>query len=486
MSELESEPNAIAPRTLPADATWRWWLQGVRSAWLLRPHWPADAASPALVLWLMLASALWQVLMQRLTIEGPATFYWPALMSNWFQTALGAWVCWVLAPQRADEAHAPHAPHDRAPSASALFAAYAAQTLALSVMIGFVYVLLMRLGVLQGADTVGWTAWLVWWSAMLWFLLAQGLLFWRAGHGTAQVRGAFVALLSVVALASIWAQPLRLWYPAAREDAEAVADKPLQLTPAVLEAQMSALPKALAALEAQRPGVIDVYALTFAPYADEDVFLRESRLVASVIEERFDARGRSLQLVNHKTTVQTQPWATPANLERALRDIAARMDRDEDILFIHLTSHGARSGQLSVAFWPLAIDTLTPQALKAALDAAGIRHRVISVSACYSGSWLAPLADDDTLVMTAADAEHTSYGCGRGSELTYFGRAVFDEALRSTRSFESAHASARDVIDQREKSAGKKDGFSNPQIHVGGAIRERLQKLEQQLEAARP
>jgi Peptidase C13 family len=461
MSDVESEPLATAPRESPPNTKWSWWQEGVRSAWLLRPRWPSDTASPALVLWLMLAGTLSQVLMQRLYIEGPATFYWPALMSGWFQTAVGAWVCWALAPQY----HA-HAPHDRAPSASALFTAYAAQTLALSVMVGFVYVALMRLGVLEGADMVGWTAWLVWWSAMLWFLVAQGLLLWRAGHSTAPVRGMYVAVLSAVALASTWAQPLRLWYPAPREEAEAVTDKPLELTPAALEAQMSALPKALAALEAQRP-----------------VFLRESRLVASVIEERFDARGRSLQLINHKTTVQTQPWATPANLERALRDIAARMDREEDILFIHLTSHGARSGQLSVAFWPLAIDTLTPQTLKAALDGAGIRHRVISVSACYSGSWLAPLADEHTLVMTAADAAHTSYGCGRGSELTYFGRALFDEALRSTHSFELAHAKARDVIDQREKQAGKKDGFSNPQIQVGAAIRERLQMLERQLDA---
>jgi len=47
--------------------------------------------------------------------------------------------------------------------------------------------------------------------------------------------------------------------------------------------------------------------------------------------------------------------------------------------------------------------------------------RVISVSACCSGSWIAPLAGDTALVMTAADADHTSYGCGRRSELTFFG-----------------------------------------------------------------
>ena len=31
----------------------------------------------------------------------------------------------------------------------------------------------------------------------------------------------------------------------------------------------------------------------------------------------------------------------------------------------------------------------------------------------------------EALVMTAADAQHTSYGCGNSSELTFFGKAVF-------------------------------------------------------------
>ena len=95
------------------------------------------------------------------------------------------------------------------------------------------------------------------------------------------------------------------------------------------------------------------------------------------------------------------------------------------------------------------------------------------------------MADDDTLVMTAADADHTSYGCGRGSELTYFGRAMFDEQLRNqTFSFEAAHAAARRLIDEREKQAGKSDGYSNPQIRVGAAMRERLAMLESQRKAA--
>ena len=72
------------------------------------------------------------------------------------------------------------------------------------------------------------------------------------------------------------------------------------------------------------------------------------------------------------------------------------------------------------------------------------------------------------------------YGCGRGSELTYFGRAMYDEQLRSSWSFETAHARARTVIEQREREAGKSDGYSNPQIRVGDAIRTKLAALEAQ------
>ena len=86
--------------------------------------------------------------------------------------------------------------------------------------------------------------------------------------------------------------------------------------------------------------------------------------------------------------------------------------------------------------------------------------------------------------MTAADADHTSYGCGSKSTLTFFGQAMYDEQLRHTWSFEQAHAAARKIIDQREREAGKDDGYSNPQISVGPRIRERLKALEARLAAS--
>jgi hypothetical protein len=79
--------------------------------------------------------------------------------------------------------------------------------------------------------------------------------------------------------------------------------------------------------------------------------------------------------------------------------------------------------------------------------------------------------------MTAADKDHTSYGCGSKSDLTFFARAVFDEQLRETLSFEDAFNAAVPVIKQREIDAKKSDGFSNPQIAVGKNIRAVLDEL---------
>ena len=201
-------------------------------------------------------------------------------------------------------------------------------------------------------------------------------------------------------------------------------------------------------------------------------------MVAEVMAQRFDAQGRTLQLVNHPGTAETLPWATGANLARALQRIGQVMDPREDVVFIHLTSHGARDGQLAVGLWPLTLTPVTPQALKGWLDGAGIPQRIVSISACYSGSWVKPLATEASLVMTAADADHTSFGCGRRSPLTFFGRALYDEQLRTrTLSFTQAHAAAREVIRQREIDAGKDDGYSNPQIKVGARIGPVLERL---------
>lgn len=464
-----------------------WWAQGVRTALLMRPRWQGLQVSPANLCWLALVATAAAIGFERLYIDGPARFYWPALMSGAVWLVAWAWICWWVVP--ADPLPADAVPRaKRAPSGAGLLSMMLAQTLPLTLCIGLLMVPVAQ-GEVDLQQAFGpWAAWLLMLLPMLWPALAQIVLLWRSATARPRIKLAGCVLLVLASvLMAVGASSVRHWYPEApRPSAGDDGDDAFTLTQELIELQPALMAERLKALRPQRKKAIDVYVITFAPYAEADVFRRESQLVADVMAQRFDADGRTLQLVNHRDAAHDWPWATPLNLQRAIRHVAALMDREQDVLFIHLTSHGAQSGELAASFWPLEVEAVTPTHLRQWLDDAGIRFRILSISACYSGSWVTPLADPDTLVMTAADSDHTSYGCGRRSDLTFFGRAMYGEQLRQTRSFEQAHAQARLVIDQREKEAGKTDGYSNPQIAMGQGMRDRLARLEAQLDKTGP
>jgi len=478
MNDTTAGEASPSEHAIPRGALGAWWTQGARSIVFQAPDWNGLKLTPAVMAILWLIPAAIAVGIERLGFDGPARFYWPALLSSgWMHLVVWLFVSWGLMRGRPAGAPAPRDP-------LALLAMLCAQTVPMQFLLALVFVPLMRNGAFGESSPLFAISRALWVASLLWMFAVQGVLLWRIG--VRRPRPLLLALGSIVAvtLLQLFYMPLRHWYP---QRAESTAEEKLpqfRLTQEVVEAQGQVLARDLQALKPQRRGHIDLYAITYAPNADENVFSRESALVASVMQERFDAVGRTMELVSRRDQSPRSAWATPLNLRRAIVRVAALMNRDEDVLFIHLTSHGARNGELASSMWPLEVDALTPQQLKGWLDDAGIRHRVISVSACYSGSWITPLAGDDTLVMTAADADHTSYGCGRHSDLTFFGRAMFDEQLRRTLSFEHAHAAARTVIEQREKEAKKSDGFSNPQIAVGTKIRDTLVRLAAQLAGA--
>jgi hypothetical protein len=454
-----------------------WWWQGLRSVLLLRVDWGGLSVSPEILAWLAMAPFLVAIAIARLYIVGEAVFFPPALLYGWLGTVVAIWISWLLVPDRRLEGE------PGPPSMAHLFAMLSSQSMFLLLVTGLSSLLVVR-GLHLASEQEHQPVYLLTaWGLIAWMAATQLFLVWRIK--TAAIGSRWTASIFVVALlaTTVFVESPSYWSAAAVQGPEAAAREPFRLTQELIERQLSVLQEKLGAVGAGRAGAVNLYAITFAPYADEDVFRRESELVTHVMQQRFGADGKSIQLVNSAATAHEMPWATPLNLRRAIQRVADVMDRERDVLFIHLTSHGARSGQLAAAFWPLTVDVVTPALLKAWMDEAGIRYRIISVSACYSGSWLEPLSDPGTLVMTAADADHTSYGCGRGSEFTYFGRAMYAEELQRTWSFEQAHASARLLIERRERDAGKTDGYSNPQILMGDAIRPRLAQLAMERQA---
>lgn len=265
------------------------------------------------------------------------------------------------------------------------------------------------------------------------------------------------------------------------EIAEEPALEPAITEEAVWHAQPLTLQREFAALLPQRPNTDDLYAVGFAGEAGENVFMHEVNALRTTLERRFDAHGRVVSLINNDRTARDVPIATVSNLAATLRRIGKLIDREHDLVMVYLTSHGSEQHELSVLYEPLQLEQLDAAKLARMLDQAGIKWRVIILSACYAGGFIDALKNDQTLILTAADATHPSFGCGPDSDMTYFGRAFVEHALQQTRSLTEAFARAQIEIRQREASEGQED--SNPQMFVGTQIAAKLQRLQQRLDA---
>ncbi len=248
------------------------------------------------------------------------------------------------------------------------------------------------------------------------------------------------------------------------------------------EPEHALLDRQLAALLPQRPGKVDIYFIGIGAYFEQDVFLKEVHTVRRLFDSRFDTRTRSVVMANSPNRGIATPPASVEGLRRALIYVADLMDPEEDVVFLHLTSHGSASHELWFTYGGREGTHLTPAMLKGYLEEAQIPYRMISVSACYSGGFVAPLADERSLIVTSADRERNSFGCSSDSEITYFSEALFGSALQETYSFEEAFRRADQLILEKERRQGFR--HSLPQIYVGEAIKEKLARIEYQLKRA--
>ena len=244
----------------------------------------------------------------------------------------------------------------------------------------------------------------------------------------------------------------------------------------VQDDQQRLLAAALADVAPGEPGRTDLFFIGFAGFAAEDVFLHEAQAARAVLDRRFGTAGRSMLLVNNPETVAALPLASIGNLAAALAGVGKRMNRDEDVLFLFLTSHGDEGGWLSTRFDPFRPRAFVARQLDQALDDAGIKWRVVVISACFSGAFIEPLADPSSLIITAARDDRTSFGCGHDGQFTFFGRAYFGDALPATGSFLRAFDAAKARVAEWERE--RNFAPSLPQIHVGGAIEAKLSEIE--------
>lgn len=318
-----------------------------------------------------------------------------------------------------------------------------------------------------GTQFIGWIGLLLWgWVVAMRAVAvctdATGRKLLSAGG---VIAGLMAFSLFIIPRTELWVAP-----------SQATAHSPLA-TEAAFHAQGELIERQLAAIEAGKPGTPELFFLGFAPDGSQDVFLREMRSVKSIVEREFNAAPRSVALVSNAATLEQYPIATATNLRRALARFGAQMNHEEDVLLLYVTAHGDQGFALSANAPPLDLAPLNPTVLARALNDAGIRWRVLVISACYSGGFIEPLKDDNTVVITSAAADRQSFGCETGNEWTYFGEAYFSLALSKTKSLTEAFPLAADAVARRE-TAEKLSPPSSPQMFVGRAIAEKLQGLQ--------
>jgi hypothetical protein len=325
---------------------------------------------------------------------------------------------------------------------------------------------------LPGSSSLGSSSWaaLVAWT----YLILIGLRVVKAAFGTARIKVALLAIALILAAPFVIESiglDTRLWVAQEAQqdqdedaaDAEGLFyDQPARIAAEVDRVSLPA---------AHGPSV---FFLGFAGVGEQGVFRREALFARQVFADRFGSGDRSVELINDDEDRDSYPLATVSGLDQAVRLMAAKMNTDEDILVLMLTSHGSEDG-LAVTNGSLPMRQLAPADLQQVLDTSGIKWRIVIVSACYSGIFLEPLKNETTLIVTAADAKHTSFGCDDRRDLTWFGEAFLKDSLPRAPSFEAAFSQASALIRSRETA--EHQIHSNPQFFLGALMRDKLAAL---------
>jgi hypothetical protein len=300
--------------------------------------------------------------------------------------------------------------------------------------------------------------------------LARGL---RAITGKSQHTAAFAALLFLAGF--VWLSDAfnvipDVWNPA---DAAATADNDANPDgEAILFEQAARIDRSLALISRDTGAKPEAFFLGFAGVGDEKEFATEIGLAKTVLGERYGIGDRHVALINDERDLERMPLATVSGLKYALRGIAARMRLDRDVLFLSISSHGSRGGVIAVSNSELPLKDLDDEDLADALRESGIQWRVIIISACYAGAFIDTLRDPRSIVITAAAADRTSFGCSSDRDLTYFGEAFYRDALPKARSLRDAFDKAKAALAVRERQEGVT--ASDPQAFFGADIEAKL------------
>jgi len=255
-------------------------------------------------------------------------------------------------------------------------------------------------------------------------------------------------------------------------DVEGLVYKPEEAVGEILYSQHRLLEEQLSNLAENDEQKQELFFVGIGGDGSQEVFRREIIFTRDLFTEQFGLIDRSVVLINSRRTYRNYPLATMDSIKQTLGRVAEKMDRDNDILFVYLSSHGSKEHHFYLNQPSLPLSNIPADALGQALRSLNIRNKVVVISACYSGGFIPKLDDGNTVVITSAREDRTSFGCADRNTFTYFGQAYFKEGLAEGLNFFDAFDNAEKLVAKWEQDESVTP--SEPQILKPDAITQRI------------
>jgi hypothetical protein len=190
----------------------------------------------------------------------------------------------------------------------------------------------------------------------------------------------------------------------------------------------------------------------------------------------FERAGFEPELIaDYTLNPEREDAVTPGEAIQGFESMAARGTAG---CLVYITSHGspARGTQPgNIVFGPQ--NHLEPAQMRAVLDhACGVRPTVIVISACFSGGFIPALAEPNRMIITAARADRSSFGCSADSTYPYFDGCMI-QSLETASDFIALAGQARACVAERERAEGLTPP-SEPQVFIGGSMQLLLPTLQ--------
>lgn len=155
-----------------------------------------------------------------------------------------------------------------------------------------------------------------------------------------------------------------------------------------------------------------------------------------------------------------------SNLQSAFSSL--KINNKSDGCFIFLTSHGAHNDGFLLLH--NSGERLYPSELAQLVNSnCGTVPTIILVSACYSGQFITQeLKGPNRVILTAAAADRSSFGCSAESTYTYWDSCILS-AMVGNSNWRKIYQQSKNCVEQKEQETGYGEGESPslPQAYFG-------------------